>query len=200
MLIRCNLCNNLYDPNVKHYCFLRDIRLTNERFQMKDQTPHQARVESFMVKAGQVVPSWPCVPSDDVLMLRAKLIMEEALETIQAMGIDLEVRYTGVGAGGEIPVNKTSLRFKHNQTRLLDLIGVADGCADISVVTIGTLSAFGMQDNPILKAVDESNLAKFRGDAHRCPETGKWVKPSDWQPPNLLKVLIDQGLNVEDYE
>ena len=154
-------------------------------------SPHQLRVIDFMRKAGQEVPVDPGIPDMDVRMLRAKLILEEAMETITALGIDLNVRYTGVGAGGMIPITKSSVRMEHNMKRGPNFVEILDGCADISVVTYGTLVACGVADIPLIEAIDASNLDKFRGDAHRTSE-GKWQKPSDWQPPNIMKVLEDQ--------
>jgi predicted HAD superfamily Cof-like phosphohydrolase len=156
------------------------------------RTPHQERVERFMVEAGQDVPMAPCIPAEPVLRLRAKLIMEEALETVRALGFTPGVVYHGVGAGGIVPISEGTLSLEVNPYRQPDLIEIADGCADISVVTIGTLSACGISDEPLLEEVDQSNLNKFTGDAHRRAD-GKWVKPSDWLPPNILQVLKDQG-------
>jgi predicted HAD superfamily Cof-like phosphohydrolase len=135
------------------------------------KTDHQKRIEEMMIKAGQEVPKAPMLPSEKVRELRANLIYEEAMETIQALGCSID-HSTG----------------RAKVTGPCDMIGVADGCADLSVVTIGTLSAFGIADEPLLEVVDLSNLDKFRGDAHRR-EDGKWIKPSDWQPPNIKGVL-----------
>jgi predicted HAD superfamily Cof-like phosphohydrolase len=71
------------------------------------------------------------------------------------------------------------------------MIEVADGCADVSVVTIGTLSACGIADKPLLKEVDESNLRKF-GPGYSKREDGKWIKPPDWKVPDIAKVLNEQ--------
>ena len=62
------------------------------------------------------------------------------------------------------------------------LLEVVDGCCDVSVVTIGTLSAFGVDDSPVLKIVDEANLRKF-GRGHSYRADGKLVKPADFVGP-----------------
>lgn len=170
------------------------------------KTNHQMRVEQFMEQAEahapaerkglQLVLKMPTVPPEAVRMLRAKLIISEALETVRALGIDLSVQYTGVGADGYVPVFDDILQFSPNPTRAPDLEQIADGCADISVVTIGTLSACGICDEALLREVDRSNLDKFRGDAYMNAD-GKWVKPSDWVPPRILNVLEDQVNPVE---
>jgi hypothetical protein len=59
------------------------------------KTPHQQLVEAFMAKAGQAVPDRPTADVDkEVRLLRAKLIFEEALETIEALGVCICVEPT----------------------------------------------------------------------------------------------------------
>lgn len=159
---------------------------------------HQLRVEEFMRRAKQDLPHTPIIPSVEVRLLRARLILEEALETIDALGVTLEVESKShfSGAGTRYPVDKSNVKLASKLSGSCDIIGVADGVADISVVSIGTLAAFGIGALPILEEVDRTNLAKFTGDAHKCSETGKWLKPSDWKPPKILEILVDQGYGV----
>lgn len=159
-------------------------------------TPHAQRVREFMLKAEQDVPGFPQIPSDQVRLLRARLIFEECLETIQlGLGVSVEMHYGGVSRD-DLPVNMQSARFSVNTYRRPSLPEIADGCADISVVTIGTLLACGIADQPILEEVDRTNLAKFTGDGHR-DEYGKWIKPSDWTPPQIERVLAEQVPGVD---
>lgn len=149
-------------------------------------TPHYERIASFMQKAGQDTPTIPAVPDDATRLLRAKLILEEALETIQGLGV-------GVQVTGENPTitdaKATPLEFFiHGEA---DIEEVADGCADISVVTIGTLIAFGIDDEPLLEEVDNANLRKFAPGSYRR-EDGKWMKPPGWTPPDITGVLARQ--------
>jgi len=150
------------------------------------KTEHQRRVEEFMGKAGQAVPPHPTKPTATVCQLRARLIMEEAMETIKALGIDLRLR-RDVEEHGFLEFDDIAFL----PTGEFDMVEVADGCADISVVTIGTLSACGIADGPLLREVDESNLRKF-GPGSRRREDGKWLKPEDWQPPDIERVLKEQ--------
>lgn len=149
------------------------------------KTEHQKRIEAFMALAGQVVPGCPMVPDEGVRLLRASLIFEEALETIEALGFEV---HPDVGDGGEL----RGYEFVVSPTNKPNIIEVADGIADISVVSIGTLSAFGIADGPLLKEVDRSNLRKFGPGGYRRPD-GKWCKPPDWQKPDIKQVLKEQG-------
>ena len=151
-------------------------------------TPHYTRVQTFMQQAGQATPSAPIVPDEETRLLRAKLILEEAIETIRALGVGVRLRGADGGAG-VVTVDPGALSFYIDDD--VDLEGVVDGCADISVVTIGTLIAFGVDDEPILEEVDQANLRKF-GPGSYAREDGKWMKPPDWTPPDILGVLERQ--------
>jgi predicted HAD superfamily Cof-like phosphohydrolase len=141
-----------------------------------------------MEQAGQETPSSPIVPDEETRLLRAKLILEEAIETIRALGLGVRLRESD-GGEGVVTVDPGALSFYIDGD--VDLEGVVDGCADISVVTIGTLIAFGVDDEPILEEVDQANLRKF-GPGSYAREDGKWMKPPDWRPPDILGVLERQ--------
>lgn len=144
------------------------------------KSEHQKRVEEFMRLAGQEVPSGPIIPSLEIRKFRADMILEEALETIEGLGFEVNQ----VGPDGELELKE----MFHP-----DLPLIVDGCADIKVVTTGTLSACGVQDEPIQLEVDRNNLLKFGSGAYRRSD-GKWMKPPDHRPPEILKLLKDQGL------
>lgn len=184
------------------------------------KTDHQLRVECFMKLAGQEVPATPTIPSKEVRLLRAKLILEEALETITALGFNV---YSHFDKAYNLSLER--LQFENENPASLEEI--ADGCADLSVVNTGTLSACGIHDQELLEEVDKSNLAKFEvpkclehgvdmmlrnnndvGDYKCCipgclesgvggykRSDGKWIKPPDWKKPNISKVLQEQERN-----
>lgn len=146
------------------------------------QTLHQRRIEQFMRLAQQALPENPGCPTSDVLELRARLIFEEAMETIHALGCSVV-----------IPQYDDNLQVKFEDCvvhfdRFPDIVQIADGCADLSVVTIGTLSACGIKDEMLLLCVDKNNLDKF-GAGHTIRADGKLVKPPNHQPPDILGVL-----------
>jgi len=155
-------------------------------------TPHHARIAEFMRKAGQDVPETPAIPDEETRLLRAKLILEEAIETIEALGVGVRLPDE---ANGEIIDRDGDLTFYIDGE--VDLEGVVDGCADISVVTIGTLIAFGVDDEPILEEVDHANLRKFAPGSY-AREDGKWMKPPDWTPPDILGALDRQSAKSAD--
>lgn len=151
-----------------------------------DETPdprsksvHQLRIEEFMIAGEQEVPGKPVVPSREVRRLRAKLVLEEALELAEALGCFAEVVGKAVTVHASLPC---------------DLVRVADGCADLSVVTLGTLSACGIADNGVLSEVDSNNLTKVADSGTIAKDRmGKILKPKGWTRPKLGRVLLDQG-------
>lgn len=166
------------------------------------KTKHQQRVEDFMILAGQEVPDKPVIPDEETRVLRAKLILEEALETIEALGVDVDlVEFDGVETKGK-EISRNSL-FDYNVELSFeargqcDIVEVVDGCIDVSVVTRGTLSAFGVKDKKLLKEVDKNNLAKFGPGGYRRDD-GKWVKPENHQPPDIKGILKEQGYEFGD--
>ena len=147
------------------------------------KSDHQQRVERFMRLAGQDVPNKPQVPSEEVRLLRARLIMEEALETIEALGVCVRdfIR---------LKIYITDLEFCSEYSP--NLSQIIDGCCDLSVVTTGTLSACGIADEEPQRRVDVNNLEKFGPGGHR-DENGKWIKPPGHKPPSFDDLIGTQA-------
>lgn len=151
------------------------------------KTEHQRRVEKFMQLAGQEVPTFPTIPSPEVAELRARLILEEAIETISALGVAIYWEKCCLNPFREYREKD----FQYKATDNPDLVSIIDGCCDIRVVTTGTLSALGIPDELFQEEVDHNNLSKFGPGGYRDVQ-GKWIKPPDHQPPkinSLLKLL-----------
>lgn len=155
---------------------------------MNRTTDHYARVKAFMVLAEQKVRTIPTIPPVDERILRARLILEEALETIDALGLTARMTVTGA------TVQIGAVLFEANKYPVLTEI--VDGCADLSVVTVGTLISCGVQDDDLLRMVDANNLAKFGPGGHRRAD-GKWVKPPGHKAPDIQGLLDAQGKALE---
>ena len=140
---------------------------------------HIDMVKKFMHLAHQRVPSTPSVPSTTTLILRASLILEEALETINAMGLRVEHN-----AAYELKIQDLSFYPKEAP----NLVEIADGIADLSVVSIGTALACGIDMAPIIQEVDQNNLDKFKGSCSTRAD-GKVIKPKDHRAPNIYDLL-----------
>lgn len=148
-----------------------------------------------MVLAGQDTPCRPTPPTAAIALLRARLILEEALETCQALGVS--VFFDGHVHGETLTMKPMSSlgsipTIGFAVTGTPNLVEIADGCADISVVTTGTLVACGIADKELLELVDNNNLSKF-GPGHYKDDFGKLVKPPGHKPPDIAGLLNRQG-------
>lgn len=165
----------------------------------RDCTDHYVAVCEFMKLAGQTVREVPAMPSLEERTLRARLILEEAIETIEALGIDVVI--SGQSAAPctawsrflrktEQASNRGDIALSFTASnKAPDLIEIADGCADIAVVTTGTLIACGIPDRPLMDLVNRNNLAKFGPGGRRNEATGKWEKPPGHRPPDVAGLL-----------
>lgn len=70
-----------------------------------------------------------------------------------------------------------------------DIVGVADGLADLLYVVYGTAVSFGIYMPPVLAEVHRSNMTKVGG--YKSP-SGKWVKPDTYDPARLRPILEEQ--------
>ncbi len=150
---------------------------------MTPKSEHQRRVEEFMRLAKQTVPEKPVIPGRDVRYLRAKIIFEEALETIEGLGFSVVV------TGGHRVLSKDCYDLSSDGHIPPDLVEIVDGCADLRVVTTGTLSACGVPDRLVQFEVDQNNLAKFGPGGYRRESDGKWMKPPGHKPPRVKEII-----------
>jgi len=150
-----------------------------------EKSDHQLRVEIFMARANQDVPLVPTIPDEKTRRFRAKIILEEALETIKALGFNViqNPKTTEPEIGPEV--------YEPN------LVEIVDGCADIRVVTTGTLSACGVADEEVQIEVDNNNLSKFGPGSYKR-EDGKWMKPPTWKAPRIREILAARRGVVEE--
>jgi predicted HAD superfamily Cof-like phosphohydrolase len=150
---------------------------------MSKRSEFQLRVDSFMEKARQELPDSPCIPSEGVRRLRASLILEEALETIEALGFGVRTerdhQFIDIDDCLFLPIIDA------------DMVKIADGCCDTMVVTLGTLSACGMSDCDLMTEVCDSNDSKFI-DGH-IRDDGKLIKGPAYRPADLVPILVSQS-------
>lgn len=150
----------------------------------EEQSAHQLRVEAFMRLAKQALPGKPTIPDPKVRELRARLILEEALEAAEALGCDVWVgdqikQYHANPAA----MKSGTIRIEASSHKP-DFAEIVKECCDIAVVTTGTLSAFGVKDKIPHQIVDDNNLAKF-GPGHSIRADGKLVKPPNHKKPDM---------------
>jgi len=147
----------------------------------------------------QAVPVVPTIPSPEVRTLRASLILEEALETINALGISVGMKFEGCTIDEEepeehvVPIKMDDIKFGTNDQ--FNMVDVIDGCFDVKVVITGTLSAMGINDIAFQRLVDHNNLQKF-APGHTIGANGKLIKPPDHPAPNIRALLGELKLGI----
>lgn len=152
-------------------------------------TGHYEDVKRFCILAGNQPPEGPKVPDSSQAELCAKLILEEAMETIAALGV--EVRLMAEHSRHD-PVVYKDLFLR--AVKPADLVEVVDGCCDTRVVSTFTLVMCGVTDGKPQALVDANNLGKFDPalGGKRCELTGKWLKPPGYPKPDLAAEIQSQ--------
>lgn len=73
-----------------------------------------------------------------------------------------------------------------------DIIGIADGIADLVYVAVGAALVYGIDMEPVFNEVHRANMTKFAPGGY-LNDNGKWCKPPDWTPPRIWDVLEKQS-------
>lgn len=74
-----------------------------------------------------------------------------------------------------------------------DLVAVADALGDLAYVVYGAALAYGIDLGPVLEEIHRSNMSKAVGLKRA---DGKVEKGEGWTPPDLARVLREQGADV----
>lgn len=129
----------------------------------------QQDVETFMKACGQEVlpyPAYTDIP-EETEELREELMIEELL-----------------GKGELI-----------DSMRKGDLVGIADGIADVLYVVLGTAAAYGINAQVAFNEAHRTNMLKAVWDNETSSwtvirsESGKILKPEGWRPANFARAI-----------
>lgn len=135
----------------------------------------QVDVAQFMLATGrQRVPSKLEIPDEPTRRLRVNLIAEELREFARDSGFFCATNVDGVQQ--QVEAGKP------------DIVKAADDLADLLYVVYGAAVAWGIPVQRVFAAVHEANMRKF-GPGSYEREDGKWMKPTDWQPPDIEHAL-----------
>ena len=74
-----------------------------------------------------------------------------------------------------------------------DLVEFADAWADLMYVVAGTAVEAGLPGEALMLEVHRSNMSKVNG---HLDNSGKWIKPKDWSPPNISAIIKTAKLAV----
>lgn len=180
----------------------------------------QQCVKDWMTKFGQDTPPTPVIPSLEIRKLRAKLILEEALETISALNIGVYLKNQDDEFDCLQDIQDITFTEWDSPLSKPDLTETADGIADSLVVLLGTAVACGIDIEPVFEEVMRSNDSKLwteneLNEAKKIPNCkyiykehwitnnprrfivmldGKVIKSPSYSPANILPILKEQGL------
>jgi predicted HAD superfamily Cof-like phosphohydrolase len=126
----------------------------------------QSQVEEFHRVIGVVVGEEPQIRDR---LLRARLVHEEAMELVEALGCRV--------VDGQV-VDAPDLKP--------DLVETIDAMADTIYVVMGTAVSAGVDLEPFFDEVQCTNMLKAGGPVDAG---GKRLKPPGWQPPQIAKIL-----------
>lgn len=123
-------------------------------------------------------------PLTTQVRLRAKLIVEEGMETLWGM-------FYGNRDQGELKQHLRKYYEEINTTEIdFNIEAVADGLADLIYVCVGAALAFGIPLERVWAEVQRANMAKDGGGRS---EAGKILKPDGWQPPNIREAIFGEA-------
>jgi predicted HAD superfamily Cof-like phosphohydrolase len=146
------------------------------------------QVRAFHAKYRHPTRSIPCVPEMKEVQFRLNLIAEEFFELLAACEIwphlDKGQHHPGEIHASEIIKNA----IRDDFAGTVDLPEFVDALADLSYVIEGTAAAMGVNMTPVLAEVQRANMSKEPNGPDAKP-----VKLPDWTPPDIARVLIQQG-------
>lgn len=139
----------------------------------------------FHMVMGLPAPNEPIMPSVTDRELRLRLVLEEFLELVEAMGFELavnndsEVKDSFIQGGVEyvtLNSDKPIVTLRHIEGSRYDVVETADALGDMNVIVNGTGVAFGIPMHFIDYEIYTSNLSKLDENGkpivNRCTNIG----------------------------
>lgn len=129
----------------------------------------QYDVETFMRMCGQEVKTHPGIPSSEIVALRKELIYEEVM----------------------------GLNELFDSMDKANLVGIADGIADVLYVVLGTAAAYGLDAQACFDEAHRSNMTKATWDEPTQTfiviksDSGKILKPDTFKPADFETVIAE---------
>ena len=115
---------------------------------------------------------------------------ERVKEFHKAMGLPVRESPVWLNFEGFARRNRLILEelSEYNKAQNETIMEVADALADLLYVVYGTAVEHGIDIDRVFKEVHRSNMTKRNG---HLDESGKWIKPDDYSPPDLSFLLKD---------
>lgn len=139
-------------------------------------------------------------PSVSLRELRLRLILEEFLETVKAMGFELMI----ANEEWTRPLdNNESIKIVHVEGSKYDIVETADGLKDLDVVVNGAMLSLGIPSYEVGFEVFCSNMSKLDEEGkpivNQCQYNGQLTSPCNEDPCIFLKGQ-DHCCNTTHYQ
>lgn len=153
----------------------------------------QSQVADFHEKFGATIGTVPYEISERERALRAKLIMEEAVETAAALGftVNADIFSDEAWHHNDPEGDIGSFTKGYGKPHTEDFV---DGLADLLYVTFGAAVTAGVDIEPHFDEVHRANMTKENGGTRG---DGKIMKPEGWVPPDHTKIMHRQIADEE---
>ena len=139
-------------------------------------------VTEFQKAMGMPLAPLPRIPVRERAVLKLALIAEEFVELMEA-----SYGKNAAAVSALRPPIANLLQYGELHVNLPDF---ADALADIDYVVEGCRLEFGIDGRPIAREVHRTNMLKSTGPVRA---DGKRLKPEGWLPPNIERLLREQG-------
>lgn len=122
----------------------------------------------------------PCVPGDDMVRFRLKIVFEEAFELLEAcLKVD-----EGIGRYHFNDLKKEFGLLLKRAGLQVNIVKAMDALGDLDSVSEGTRLAFHVDGRPIADAIFQSNLSKTAPSAS-AGGASKAIKGEGYYPPDI---------------
>lgn len=156
-------------------------------------------VQEFHEAFGHPVRKEPVVPPVGEIKFRARFILEETVELIQALGGDKTTNRHLARAIDLLERARDQIAMAPDyEFNAVDLIGVADALGDLDYIINGAALTFGMPQPEVVIEIHSSNMTKLSPDGKPIyNEEGKVVKGPNYRAPDLKMILFPEPLELE---
>jgi predicted HAD superfamily Cof-like phosphohydrolase len=178
------------------------IMAARSYLQRHTKNPMQQAIEDFMGRCDQEIAKYPQLPDVKVRNLRIRLMVEELLGS-KTPYADI-LRMEGTDLDTQLLLNKSNELVQSMLDG--DLVGIADGIADMLYVVIGTAAAYGIDIQEVFDEVHRSNLSKsVWSEAEgrylvEKDEFGKLIKADTYSPADIKPIIDRQIQNGKEWE
>lgn len=151
-------------------------------------------VREFHEKFGHPVAGAPDESTEEMRLLRVKVIAEELAELCQALRVDLTliVECHALDEVEKLGGDYVSVQVYPNTPDYgePDLVEVADALGDLDYVVQGSNLVFGIPAEEVVAEIHRSNMSKLGADGKPiCREDGKILKGPNYSPPDLASII-----------